>query len=267
MTNIFHPAPERGHVDFGWLDSHHSFSFGNWYNGEKVHFGALRVLNDDVVKGGNGFDSHPHENMEIISIPLKGALAHKDSTGIEGILGTGDVQIMSAGSGIRHSEYNASPNGPEGRSPKARHKEGQATGAYSVHIRSLDKYDPVNFLQIWIFPKHLNIKPRHDQKSFDAAGRIGRWQFVVSPRSEDGGLYINQDARLALTRLEAGTTLRYDNAFAGNGVYVFVLAGNIMVGDADLSSRDGLGVSGTDSFMVRALADSELLAIEVPMFA
>ena len=108
MTNIFHPAPERGHVDFGWLDSHHSFSFGNWYNGEKVHFGALRVLNDDIVKGGNGFDSHPHENMEIISIPLKGALAHKDSTGIEGILGTGDVQIMSAGSGIRHSEYNAS---------------------------------------------------------------------------------------------------------------------------------------------------------------
>jgi redox-sensitive bicupin YhaK (pirin superfamily) len=237
MTNIFHPAPERGHVDFGWLESHHSFSFGNWYNGDKVHFGALRVLNDDVVKGGNGFDSYPHENMEIISIPLKGALAHKDSTGIEGILGTGDVQIMSAGSGIRHSEYNAS------------------------------HFDPVNFLQIWIFPKQLNIKPRHDQKSFDPAGRINRWQFVVSPRTEDSGLYINQDARLALTRVDVGTTFRYDNAFAGNGVYVFVLGGNVLIGDAELSSRDGLGIADTDSFFIRALADSELLAIEVPMFA
>src|SRR6201985_464015 len=172
MTNIFHPAPERGHFDFGWLDSYHSFSFGNWYNGEKVHFGALRVLNDDVVKGGNGFDSHPHENMEIISIPLKGTLAHKDSTGIEGILSTGDVQIMSAGSGIRHSEYNAS------------------------------HYDPVTLLQIWIFPKLTGIKPRHDQRSFDPAARNGQWQVVVSPRPEDEALKINQDARLALTRLK-----------------------------------------------------------------
>ncbi|HUB62486.1 MAG TPA: pirin family protein [Puia sp.] len=237
MTNIFHPAPERGHVDFGWLDSHHSFSFGNWYDREKVHFGALRVLNDDVVKGGNGFDSHPHDNMEIISIPLKGTLAHKDSTGIEGILSTGDVQIMSAGSGIRHSEYNAS------------------------------HFDPVSFLQIWIFPKHLNIKPRHDQKSFDPAARIDRWQFVVSPRPEDGGLYINQDARLAITRLDAGVALRYENAFAGNGVYIFVLTGSIGIGDTILSDRDGLGITGVDSFEVRALEASELLAIEVPMFA
>jgi redox-sensitive bicupin YhaK (pirin superfamily) len=237
MTNIFHPAPERGHVDFGWLDSHHSFSFGNWYKGEKVHFGALRVLNDDVVKGGNGFDSHPHENMEIISIPLRGTLAHKDSTGIEGLLSAGDVQIMSAGSGIRHSEYNAS------------------------------HFDPVNFLQIWIFPKHLNIKPRHDKKSFDAAGRIDRWQFVVSPLAEDGGLYINQDARLALTRLDAGVALRYENAFAGNGVYVFVLTGSVAIGDTTLSTRDGLGITGADGFGIRALERSELLAIEVPMFA
>ncbi|HET6253539.1 MAG TPA: pirin family protein [Puia sp.] len=237
MTNIFHPAPERGHIDFGWLDSHHSFSFGNWYNGDKVHFGALRVLNDDIVKGGNGFDSHPHENMEIISIPLKGALAHKDSTGIEGILSTGDVQIMSAGSGIRHSEYNAS------------------------------HFEPVNFLQIWIFPKQLNIKPRHDKKSFDPLGRINQWQFVVSPRPGDHSLFINQDARLALTRLHAGTTLRYDNAFKGNGVYVFVLTGTAEAGDATLSARDGLGITGTDSFTVHALTDTELLAIEVPMFA
>jgi redox-sensitive bicupin YhaK (pirin superfamily) len=237
MTNIFHPAPERGHIDFGWLDSHHSFSFGNWYNGEKVHFGALRVLNDDVVKGGNGFDSHPHENMEIISIPLKGALAHKDSMGVEGILGTGDVQIMSAGSGIRHSEYNAS------------------------------HFDPVNFLQIWIFPKQLNIKPRHEKRTFDPAGRMNRWQVVVSACPGDSGLYIYQDARLALARLDAGSTLPYDNAFAGNGVYVFVLDGNVLVGGAELSGRDGLGITDTDSFFIQALADSELLAIEVPMFA
>jgi redox-sensitive bicupin YhaK (pirin superfamily) len=237
MTNIFHPAPERGHVDFGWLDSHHSFSFGNWYNGEKVHFGALRVLNDDVVKGGNGFDSHPHENMEIVSIPLKGTLAHKDSTGIEGILSTGDVQIMSAGSGIRHSEYNAS------------------------------HFEPVNFLQIWIFPKQLNVKPRHDKKRFDPAGRINQWQIVVSPRPEDDSLFINQDARLALTRLDTGKALRYDNAFEGNGIYVFVLTGGVEISDKTLSDRDGLGITGADHFTVRALAPSELLAIEVPMFA
>ncbi|HTR31512.1 MAG TPA: pirin family protein [Puia sp.] len=237
MTNIFHPAPERGHVDFGWLDSHHSFSFGNWYNGEKVHFGALRVLNDDVVKGGNGFDSHPHENMEIISIPLKGTLAHKDSTGVEGILSAGDVQIMSAGSGIRHSEYNAS------------------------------HFDPVNFLQIWIFPKQLNIKPRHDKKRFDPAGRVNRWQIVVSSLPGEGGLFINQDARLALTHLEEGKTLRYDNAFEGNGVYVFVLTGGVEIGDKTLSDRDGLGIVGADDFIIQALAPSEVLAIEVPMFA
>jgi redox-sensitive bicupin YhaK (pirin superfamily) len=237
MTNIFHPAPERGHVDFGWLDSHHSFSFGNWYNGEKVHFGALRVLNDDVVKGGNGFDSHPHDNMEIISIPLKGALAHKDSTGIEGILSTGDVQIMSAGSGIQHSEYNAS------------------------------HFDPVNFLQIWIFPKQLNIRPRHEKRSFDPAGRINRWQVVVSAAPGDGGLYIYQDARLALTRLDAGRNLGYQNAFEGNGVYLFVLNGSISISGTTLSKRDGLGVTNTDSFTIQALTDAEVLAIEVPMFA
>ena len=237
MTNIFHPAPERGHIDFGWLESHHSFSFGNWYNGEKVQFGALRVLNDDVVKGGNGFDSPLQENMEIISIPLKGTLAHSNSTGIEGILSTGDVQIMSAGSGIRHSEHNAS------------------------------HFDSVNFLQIWIFPKQMNIKPRHDKKRFDAAGRLNRWQIVVSPRPADMALPIFQDARLALTRLDAGTVLTYGNAFEGNGVYVFALSGSVQIGDTILSPRDGLGITGTDVFNVRALADSELLAIEVPMFA
>lgn len=237
MTNIFHPAPERGHVDFGWLDSHHSFSFGNWYDREKVHFGALRVLNDDVVKGGNGFDNHPHENMEIISIPLRGTIAHRDSTGTEGILSTGDVQIMSAGSGIRHSEYNAS------------------------------HFDPVNFLQIWIFPKQLNIRPRHEKRSYDPAGRVNQWQVVVSSSPGDSALYIYQDARLALTRLEAGRELEYENAFEGNGVYVFVLTGQVEIGDSKLSERDGLGITGADRFRIRAVVNSEVLGIEVPMFA
>jgi redox-sensitive bicupin YhaK (pirin superfamily) len=237
MTTQFYPASQRGHVNFGWLDSYHSFSFGNWHDPEKVHFGALRVLNDDMVKEGRGFDTHPHDNMEIVSIPLKGALAHKDSTGTEGIIYSGDVQIMSAGSGIRHSEYNAS------------------------------HYDPVNFLQVWVFPKQRNIKPRHDQKTFDLAQREGKWQVVVSPDEKEGGVWINQDARFALTRLTAGKEIGFTPAFKGNGVYIFVLEGEVTIDGKRLEKRDGLGISAADSFTIQAGADSELLAIEVPMFA
>ena len=237
MASIFYPASERGHVNFGWLDSHHSFSFGNWHDREKVHFGALRVLNDDLVRGGKGFDTHQHENMEIVSIPLKGALAHRDSTGAEGILYTGDVQIMSAGSGIRHSEYNAS------------------------------HYDPVSFLQIWIFPKQQNSKPRHEQKAFGPEDRKGKWQIVVSSIEADGALWINQDARLALTWLEAGREIGFTPGFAGNGVYVFVIEGAVTVEGRRLDKRDAVGITQTDSFIVRAEENAELLAIEVPMFA
>src|SRR5882757_2879662 len=197
MTNIYYPSAQRGHVNFGWLDRHHSFSFGNWHDREKVHFGALRVLNDDTVKGGKGFDEHSHENMEVSSIPLKGALTHKDSTGTEGFIYTNDVQIMSAGSGISHSEYNAS------------------------------HYDAANFLQIWIFPKQPGIRPRHDQRSFHADDRVDQWQIVVSPRAEDHALWINQDALLALARPRAGKTLTYRPAFPVNAVYLFVLEGSI----------------------------------------
>lgn len=237
MITTYYPASERGHVNFGWLESHHSFSFGNWHNREKVHFGALRVLNDDTIKGGKGFDTHPHENMEIVTIPLKGALAHKDSTGADGIIYTGDVQIMSAGSGIRHSEYNAS------------------------------HYDAVTLLQIWIFPKQLGIKPRHDQQSFDPAVRNGQWQIVVSPRPEDQSLKVNQDARLALTSLKAGSTLPYLSVFPGNGIYIFLLEGQIQANGQTLLRRDGLGITQTNEVIVEATVDSELLAIEVPMFA
>jgi quercetin 2,3-dioxygenase len=237
MATTYYPAAQRGHVNYGWLDSQHSFSFGNWHDREKVHFGALRVLNDDTIKGGNGFDTHQHENMEIVTIPLKGALTHKDSTGVEGILYTGDVQIMSAGSGISHSEYNAS------------------------------HYDAVTLLQIWIFPKQTGTKPRHDQKSFDPAARDNKWQIIVSPRPEDQALKINQDARLALARLSAGTTLSYRPAFPGNGIYIFLLEGEVKTGIQTLERRDGLGATDTSELTLSATSAAELLAIEVPMFA
>jgi len=236
MKTIFYPASERGHVNFGWLDSHHSFSFGNWYHPEKVHFGALRVLNDDIVKGGGGFDTHPHDNMEIVSIPLKGAIAHKDSTGTEGIVYSGDVQIMSAGSGIRHSEYNAS------------------------------HYDPANFLQIWVFPKQQNIKPRCDQRTFDQSQRQGKWQVVVSPNAADGGVWINQDARMAMTKLEAGKDVIFTPVYEGSGVYLFVIEGEVQVDDKTLQRRDAVGVSETGAVSIHAVTTAELLAIEVPMF-
>jgi redox-sensitive bicupin YhaK (pirin superfamily) len=235
MKTIFHPAAERGHANFGWLDSHHSFSFGQWHNAQKMHFGVLRVLNDDQVKGGAGFGTHPHDNMEIVSIPLSGALAHKDSTGRNEVINTGDVQIMSAGSGISHSEFNAS------------------------------KTDAVNFLQVWLFPKQRDIQPRYDQKTFDAAQRINHWQVVVSPDAKDNGVWINQDAKFSLATIEAGKELSYKNAFSGNGVYFFVLDGKATVADTELNRRDGLGVSDTDRVSIKALNTVSVLAIEVPM--
>jgi redox-sensitive bicupin YhaK (pirin superfamily) len=235
MKTIFHPAKDRGHANFGWLDSNHSFSFGQWYNPEKVHFGALRVLNDDIVTGGAGFGTHPHDNMEIVSIPISGSIAHKDSTGTDGIIETGDVQIMSAGKGIRHSEYNASKN------------------------------DSVNFLQIWVLPKLANIQPRYDQKKFSETDRTNKWQVVVSPDEKEGGVWINQDARFSLSLLQAGKELEYSNTFKGNGVYLFVIDGEVEAAGQKLDKKDAAGISETDSFTIKANKDSKILAIEVPM--
>jgi hypothetical protein len=235
MKTIFHPATERGQANFGWLDSHHSFSFGHWYNPEKMHFGALRVLNDDIVKAGAGFGTHPHDNMEIVSIPLKGALAHKDSTGTSKVINTGDVQIMSAGSGISHSEFNAS------------------------------KTDEVNFLQIWVLPKEKNITPRYDQKTFDVAGRLNQWQIVVSPDEKEGGVWINQDARFSLAHIDAGKELVYTNRSENNGVYFFVLEGAAIVADSNLQKRDAIAVWEQASLIVQAKENLEILAIEIPM--
>ena len=235
MKTKIQRATERGLANFGWLNSKHSFSFGHFHDATKMHFGALRVLNDDEVEGGQGFGEHPHDNMEIISIPLKGALAHKDSTGTDGIIKTGDVQIMSAGTGIRHSEFNAS------------------------------KTDAVNFLQLWVIPKQRNIKPRYQQKFFETGNRNNKWQIVVSPDEKDGGVWINQDAVFSLAHAENNSTLTYKNKFTGNGVYLFILEGSAEVNGEILNKRDATEITEADEIEIKIKADAELLAVEVPM--
>lgn len=235
MKLAIHKASERGSADHGWLKPNYYFSFGNYHNPEKVHFGLLRVLNDDFIAGGGSFPPHPHDNMEIVTIPFTGALKHKDSTGGQGVIKAGDVQIMSAGTGVQHSEANESAT------------------------------DPVTLFQIWIYPKERNIKPRYDQRSFDMAERTNKWQYVVSPKDADGGLWINQDARFALTKLEAGKALHYENAFKGNGVFLVVINGSITLEENKLGKRDAVGIENTEGFTITADEEAEVLAIEVPM--
>lgn len=235
MRTILQKAAERGTADYGWLKPNFYFSFGQYYNPEKVHFGMLRVLNDDFIAGGGKFQTHPHDNMEIVTIPFTGALEHRDSTGGAGLIKAGDIQIMSAGTGVEHSEANASAT------------------------------EPVTLFQVWVFPKVKNISPRYDQRSFDITDRINQWQVVVSPREEDGALWINQDARFSLTKLSAGNSLSYTNAFKGNGVYLVVMNGSVKINDILLGRRDALGISDTDSFSITASEDAELLAVEIPM--
>ncbi|MBN8584846.1 MAG: pirin family protein [Ignavibacteria bacterium] len=235
MKTTLHKSDTRGKADHGWLNSHHTFSFASYHNPERVRFGLLRVLNDDIVQPGEGFGTHPHDNMEIVSIPLKGSLAHKDSTGTEQVIKTGDVQIMSAGSGLYHSEYNAS------------------------------KKEDVNFLQIWVFPKERDIEPRYDQKTYNADDRKNKLQVVVSPDKNYGSLWINQDSYFSLTDLDKGKNLKYDVNQRGNGIYLFVIEGSVNAGGIDLNKRDGLGIEDTDSFQISANEESSLLIIEVPM--
>jgi redox-sensitive bicupin YhaK (pirin superfamily) len=234
MNTVVHKSDSRGSADHGWLRSRHTFSFAGYHNPDRVHFGALRVLNDDTVSGGNGFGTHPHDNMEIISIPLFGDLEHKDSTGTGEVIKTGDVQIMSAGSGLRHSEFNHS------------------------------KEEEVQFLQIWVFPKERDITPRYEQKTFDPEDRMNKFQTVVSPEGADA-LWINQDAYFSLANLDAGMELSYEVKKPGNGVYFFVLNGEINIADQSLDLRDAVGVTDTSEIHLKARSYAEVLAIEVPM--
>lgn len=239
MQQVLHRAESRGHAYHGWLDSHHTFSFASYYHPERVHFGALRVLNDDVVSAGQGFGTHPHQNMEIVSIPLRGDLAHKDSMGHVQVIQQGDVQIMSAGTGVTHSEFNHSPD------------------------------QEVNFLQIWILPQQQNIAPRYAQKHFAAATRQNQFEFVVSP-SHEGALWINQQAYFSLATLTADAEVTYSLQQPGHGVYLFVIEGQLEVAGQQLHKRDGLGLwelPEGESLNVKALAGSEVLLIEVPMRA
>ncbi|MEO7307923.1 MAG: pirin family protein [Ferruginibacter sp.] len=235
MKSILFKAADRGSADYGWLKPNYYFSFAQYHDNAKVHFGLLRVLNDDFIGGGGSFPAHPHDNMEIVTIPFTGAIKHKDSTGGEGVIKAGDIQIMSAGTGVQHSEANASAT------------------------------DPVTLFQVWVFPKERNIKPRYDQKTFDITQRTNKWQTVVSPVEADNALWINQDARFALTDLKAGKEITYSNAFANNGVFLVVINGSVTVDGQQLNKRDALGISETENFRVTASEDAELLAIEIPM--
>jgi redox-sensitive bicupin YhaK (pirin superfamily) len=234
MKTRIHKAEDRGHVNFGWLDSHHSFSFGHYNNPEKIHFGALRVLNDDVVSAGGGFGTHPHDNMEIVSIPLQGDLEHKDSTGTHAVIRQNDVQIMSAGTGIQHSEKN--------------HQSGEE----------------VKFLQIWVFPKEKNIQPRYDQKTFNPEDRLNKLKVVVAPDNDDA-VWINQDAWFSLGKFDTQHREIYNVKKAGNGVYAFVLEGEVTIDGQKLTRRDAIGISDTEAFEITAEKDAEILLIDVPM--
>jgi redox-sensitive bicupin YhaK (pirin superfamily) len=234
MKTVLHKANSRGHNSFGWLNSYHSFSFGHYYDPERIHFGALRVLNDDTVAPGMGFGKHPHDNMEIVSIPLSGDLHHQDSTGRNEIIRQHDVQIMSAGTGIAHSEMNANKN-----------KE-------------------VKFLQVWVLPKQMNIVPRYEQKSFNPADRQNQILTVVAPDNNEA-VWINQDAWFSLASFDAGRSASYELKKPESGVYVFVITGKASINGIELNERDGLGVSDVKNLEIFANSQTELLLIEVPM--
>lgn len=238
MTKIIlHKAETRGDANHGWLHSRHTFSFADYYDPERTSFGMLRVLNDDIVEAGMGFGTHPHDNMEIISIPLEGDLEHKDSMGNISVIKHGDVQVMSAGTGIKHSEYN----------------------------RNKDK--PVKFLQIWVFPDRKNVKPRYDQITLNIADRHNKLQQILSPNPDDSGVWIHQNAWFHLGKFDKGVGAVYNIRAKGNGVYVFVLSGDITINYQKLSTRDGFGIRDTDKISVTADSDAEFLLMEVPMFA
>jgi len=235
MKTVYHAAESRGHANHGWLDSNHTFSFAGYYNPDRMRFGVLRVLNDDRVAGGGGFSTHPHDNMEIISIPLQGDLQHMDSMSNVAVIREGDVQVMSAGTGVFHSEYN-----------KNKDKE-------------------VHFLQIWVYPNKRNVEPRYDQISLADLHKSNELFQILSPSSEDEGVWIHQDAWFSMGDYTEETTQKYTLNKADNGLYLFVIEGSVTVGDQTLSRRDGMGISETASTDFTASAGSKVLLMEVPM--
>ncbi len=236
MESLFHSATQRGFADHGWLKATHSFSFANYYDSEKVHFGKLRVLNDDIVAPSKGFDLHPHQDMEIITIPLSGSLLHGDNMGNKEIISSGEVQVMSAGSGIWHSEHNASDS------------------------------EELSLFQIWIFTNQKGHKPRYDQKEFDKNERADKWQLLVSPKAKADSLWIHQDAYISILQAANENQFNYQLNSPGNGVYFMLINGRAAVEDQKFEKRDAAGFwNFYDPLKIKLSTDSELLAIEVPM--
>ena len=235
METILYPEKERGHANHGWLNAKHSFSFANWYNPDKINFGALRVLNDDIVAPGLGFGTHPHDNMEIITIPLKGKLEHKDSMGHTSVITTGEIQVMSAGTGILHSEFNAS------------------------------QAEEINLFQIWIFPNKRNVTPRYDQINIEYAKAENNFLQLISPDSKDEGSWIHQDAWIFINKSSKGKEIIYPIKKDGNGVYIMVINGSITVDNNKLENRDAIGVYNTKDVRIFVNKDSEILFLDVQM--
>lgn len=234
-NTVLHKANTRGHADHGWLQANFSFSFGSWYNPDRIQFGALRVLNDDIIGEGMGFGTHPHDNMEIITIPLEGDLAHKDSMGNASTIKNGDVQVMSAGTGIQHSEFNPNAN---------------------LKTKSL---------QIWLFPNKRNVSPRYQQIVLDPSQRINKLQQILSPFPEDDGVWIHQDAWFHLGEFEKDSAFTYNLKKEGNGVYAFIISGAVSINGQDLETRDGFGIWNSNALAIKTKSDVEILLMEVPM--
>jgi len=235
MKKIFHSSETRGHADHGWLNANHSFSFGNYFDPKRMNFGALQVLNDDTIYPGKGFGTHPHNNMEIITIPLKGDLEHKDSMGNIGAINEGEIQVMSAGTGVYHSEYNKNSN------------------------------NFINLLQLWVMPKEQDVKPRYDQLSIKELKKNNSFYQVLSPYPEDDGLWVHQDAWLHLGDFEERTYIDYVLKKEGNGVYIFVIEGAFIVASEKLRKRDAIGIWDTNRISFKAQSKSQVLLVEVPM--
>jgi redox-sensitive bicupin YhaK (pirin superfamily) len=232
---VLHKANSRGHADHGWLNAYHSFSFASWYNPERIQFGMLRVLNDDTVAAGMGFGTHPHDNMEIITIPLEGDLAHKDSMGNASTIKTGDIQVMSAGTGIQHSEFN--PN-------------------HNQHTK---------LFQIWLFPKYRNVEPRYQQITLNVAQQKNNFAQILSPNPDDEGVWIYQDAWFYLSDFDKGMSKKLALKKEGNGFYIMTIEGEIEVNDQRLEKRDAIGIWETNEIEIKATLDSKFLIMEIPM--
>lgn len=235
MKSIFHPSEDRGYANHGWLNAKHSFSFAGWYNPEKVHFGALRVLNDDTVAPAMGFSKHPHDNMEIITIPLKGGVYHKDSMGHGELIEAGEIQVMSAGTGIYHSEMNGS------------------------------HHEELKLFQIWIFPNQRNVEPRYDQFKIDYSKMQNEFLQLISPNKDDSGSWINQNAWISMIDLSEGSSKAYYIHAPNNGVYIMNIDGKVLIEENELGERDAIGIWESKTILLRSEENSRILLIEVPM--